>query len=500
MAAAVAGSCRHGAAGCARDSVLLQLQRLLPVQGGGTGSGAVVECTIRDFASSHPDFYLAGEGPPGRSFGHLTGCVKPQLGSDRKPVYSEQGTCFDSSSSFAQWFHDVPGVNKRETLAMEFISQGGGTYLYDNSSFFPVDGRGLGDESHGHNYYFTMELHTSFIFHGGEHFKFRGDDDVWVFINGSLALDLGGIHTPLEGSVALDDLKLTRGQPATLDLFFAERQPFMSNFRVETEIQLQPEGSCTVWGDPHAVGFDSAASQERGASPSIVSVFGHGDFWVVKSSLVSIQGRYGPTQWTQNGLSATLALAIGGPFLQGHVLIIESLNGKITWDGETVLQEFPSDWSVPGLVTARYHELDEPIDKAQGHRPIHGVDVDLPLGVRLTVNRWSKHLDVVIHMQAQSGGQDGHCGNFNGDAADDTVDLIKARMELKVSMEDLLFPKPNPFGDDAEPKVRELSVCAPAVRNKAEAQCKGALGAKALQQVLEACVFDRCFGGAGFEA
>merc|ERR1712039_128101 len=206
------------------------------------------------------------------------------------------------------------------------------------------------------------------------------------------------------------------------------------------------------------MGDSAAAGQEPGAPPpSIVNVFGHGDFWIVKSPQVNIQGRYGPTQWTENGLSATLALAVGGPFLQGHVLIIEPQNGQITWDGEPILQEFPSDWSVPGLITARYHELEEPISKAMLHMPmVHGIDVELPQDLRITVNRWSKHVDLVIHMRAQAGGQDGHCGNFNGDASDDSMDVIKARMELKVPDEDLLFPKPNPLAGDAEPKVREF--------------------------------------------
>eukprot|EP00443_Scrippsiella_acuminata_P093211 CAMPEP_0115500284 /NCGR_PEP_ID=MMETSP0271-20121206/67790_1 /TAXON_ID=71861 /ORGANISM="Scrippsiella trochoidea, Strain CCMP3099" /LENGTH=145 /DNA_ID=CAMNT_0002929157 /DNA_START=154 /DNA_END=587 /DNA_ORIENTATION=+ len=56
-----------------------------------------IPCTIRDFRYDHPDFYLPEEGPPGRSFGHVKGCVKQQLGPDRKPVFDENGTCFNSS-------------------------------------------------------------------------------------------------------------------------------------------------------------------------------------------------------------------------------------------------------------------------------------------------------------------------------------------------------------------------------------------------------------------
>jgi len=491
---------------CSRESALLQrghaLGAILP-GGMQAASGTVqVECTIRDFRSDHPDFYLPGEGPPGRSFGHLQGCLKEQLGPGRKPVSKRGAACFNSSRSFAQWYDDIPGRNRREkTFIMDFVETGAGTYVYDNSAFFPADGNGWDDESFGHNYWFTMELHTSFFYQGGESFAFKGDDDVWVFINGSLALDLGGIHTPLEGSVEMDSLQLTPGNLATLDLFFAERQPFLSNFRVETQLKLQPnapEGHCMLWGDPHANVFDSTEADDRPGN-SVVNIFGHGDFWIVTSLLVRIQGRYGATQWTQNGWSATRAVAIGGPFLQGHTLIIEAMDGQISWDGLPVLGNFPSDWDVPGLVAAHYHELPEPIDKAQTHRPVHGIELELPLGVRLTVNRWAKHLDVIITMRPQQGGQDGHCGNFNGNSTDDSADLIKSRMDLRVSEQDLLFPKASI--DTSEPEEITLADCAAELRASAEAQClQRRVGENGTESFVEACIFDLCFGGSDFDA
>jgi fibro-slime domain-containing protein len=38
----------------------------------------------------------------------------------------------------------------------------------------------------------------------GEQFTFIGDDDVWIFINGRLATDLGGLHTEVGGVIDLD--------------------------------------------------------------------------------------------------------------------------------------------------------------------------------------------------------------------------------------------------------------------------------------------------------
>merc|ERR1712129_513162 len=121
-----------------------------------------------------------------------------------------------------------------------------GTLVADLPNFFPIDHLGDLHPTYRHNFWFTLEMHTAFRYHGGEKFEFPGVDDLWVFINGSLAIDLGGMHKPLSKSVELDTLGLNKGQLATLDLFFAERHTTQSNFRMETTIEIG-EDLCTEY-------------------------------------------------------------------------------------------------------------------------------------------------------------------------------------------------------------------------------------------------------------
>jgi fibro-slime domain-containing protein len=173
------------------------------------------------------------------------GMVLPDLGQDYKPVYAKTsgGTATTSGkASYDQWYRDVQGVNQRELFTLTLTPGGNGIYTFDDAAFFPLDGKLLGNQGRNHNFHFTYELHTTFKYGGGEVFTFTGDDDLWVFINKKLAIDLGGVHGAQTASVNLDQraqqLGITKGQTYELSIFQAERHTSESNFRIDTTIEF----------------------------------------------------------------------------------------------------------------------------------------------------------------------------------------------------------------------------------------------------------------------
>ncbi len=217
--------------------------------------------TLRDFASTHPDFEAFWGSAASLDL------VEPSLGADGLPVYNAAAplppggsspTQITSADTFAQWYADVADVNVTEAFDFELVETppGSGLFVFDDPTFFPVDDAGwnaapgpnnetypdaLGDE---HNFHFTTEIHTTFIYAPGQVFTFIGDDDLWVFIDGELAIDLGGLHGEAEGTVDLSTLGLNPGDTYPMDIFHAERRHDGSHFRVETSIDcfLPPAG------------------------------------------------------------------------------------------------------------------------------------------------------------------------------------------------------------------------------------------------------------------
>ena len=202
-----------------------------------------LRAVVRDFRSGekdgqpkHPDFEAKVAIDPG--------IVTSMLGADQKPVYAggTQGTT-STKENFDQWYRDVPGVNMTFEKSIPLTADGArpGVWVYDSDAFYPLtNDEGWGNQYLDHNQDFTTEIHVRFPYRGGERFTFRGDDDLFLYVNGRLAVDLGGVHDALTGTVDLDarvgDLGLQVGKMYQMDIFQAERHCCQSTFHIETTL------------------------------------------------------------------------------------------------------------------------------------------------------------------------------------------------------------------------------------------------------------------------
>ncbi len=100
-----------------------------------------------------------------------------------------------------------------------------------------------------HNFGFTMKFQAKFEYVRGQKFEFKGDDDVWVFVNNRLVVDLGGQHSEVTGAVDLDTLGLVEGQEYPFHIFYVERHTSSSNFMMRTSMDLHTDASIFLTSD-----------------------------------------------------------------------------------------------------------------------------------------------------------------------------------------------------------------------------------------------------------
>lgn len=151
--------------------------------------------------------------------------------------------------TFSQWFRDVPGVNASKKYDVKLDLAADGMFEYITDAFYPIDRKLYGNEGAAHNNYFTFEVPATFVYQActDQVFTFQGDDDAWLYVDGKLVMDLGGMLADTAQVVEMDRLGLTDGQTYDIRFFYAQRQGNMARFRMRTNIDLIP--------DPYTLGF-----------------------------------------------------------------------------------------------------------------------------------------------------------------------------------------------------------------------------------------------------
>jgi fibro-slime domain-containing protein len=205
--------------------------------------------------------YDMSDSPLASGTGYRSDVVLYTYDTNSVPIWTGTVPAYQDDASLKQWWNDVPQVNQTFTSVLELASLGGNTYQYEtkvhklDGDFFPLDALNpaqkslcnltpywnekffpgcvgdqylfpprvqsssdcpFGDQYEDgcwlpnltgqlHDYYFTYELFTYVAYDAvaGITLQVSGTDDIFVFINGRLVLDLGGTHSSYPGKVTL---------------------------------------------------------------------------------------------------------------------------------------------------------------------------------------------------------------------------------------------------------------------------------------------------------
>ena len=201
---------------------------------------------------------------PNSGGGATPGLVRSTLNSFGKPVWSGKIDCnIGQTTHGPQYWYDtlwrtstggysqsyVAGatqLNHFKCLRIPLkLDAAGQYYSFESGSFFPLDTATsipfpYRPGNNAANFHFAMHAKAAFEYVPGLKFEFKGDDDVWIFIDKKLVLDIGGMHSAVAGTIDLDVLGLVEGRSYQFDMFYNERHTVGSSISIKTTMNLVP--------------------------------------------------------------------------------------------------------------------------------------------------------------------------------------------------------------------------------------------------------------------
>lgn len=201
---------------------------------------------------------------PNSGGGATPGLVRPSLNTAGMPMWSGKVDCnIGQISHGPQFWYDTlwktsagafvqsptagaVQVNHFKCLRLPLTLDAAGQYYsFESGSFFPLDTATsipapYRPGNNASDFHFAMHAKAAFEYVPGLKFEFKGDDDVWIFIDKKLVLDIGGMHSAVAGTIDLDVLGLVEGRSYQFDMFYNERHTVGSSISIKTTMNLVP--------------------------------------------------------------------------------------------------------------------------------------------------------------------------------------------------------------------------------------------------------------------
>lgn len=118
--------------------------------------------------------------------------------------------------------------------------------MFNNTNFFPLNPNKnfninpINNNPNKKNFLFTTKIHLNFTYKTNQIFTFHNNNNLWIFVNNQITLNLKNIHKPKQNTIDFDTitnlLKITPNNIYTMDIFHTKQHTSNSNFHFKTNI------------------------------------------------------------------------------------------------------------------------------------------------------------------------------------------------------------------------------------------------------------------------